>query len=176
MILHFLRWLFNVFYFKLHFNSTIYFFNGYHLYIDHFLEDLRDLSDVNKANVKFSLRNPSQPDDDVCYIVRGKPESLNSCNFKTLQNLFGHSWVDVKQQLHTFNKFRWFFFSMLVLNELFSLGKWLFESWVEKLLPHFITGRRMLTSCCGLVGQGAQPLCGGSTKHEDGGTRESDFS
>uniref|UniRef100_A0A8C1L432 PLAT domain-containing protein n=1 Tax=Cyprinus carpio TaxID=7962 RepID=A0A8C1L432_CYPCA len=56
-------------------------------------EDLRDLSDVNKANVKFSLRNPSQPDDDVCYIVRGKPETLSSCNFK---NLFGHSWVDGK--------------------------------------------------------------------------------
>uniref|UniRef100_A0A8C1L3X0 PLAT domain-containing protein n=1 Tax=Cyprinus carpio TaxID=7962 RepID=A0A8C1L3X0_CYPCA len=55
--------------------------------------DLRDLSDVNKANVKFSLRNPSQPDDDVCYIVRGKPETLSSCNFK---NLFGHSWVDGK--------------------------------------------------------------------------------
>uniref|UniRef100_A0A8C1L238 PLAT domain-containing protein n=1 Tax=Cyprinus carpio TaxID=7962 RepID=A0A8C1L238_CYPCA len=71
----------------------ILFLNGHHLYIDNFLEDLRDLSDVNKANVKFSLRNPSQPDDDVCYIVRGKPETLSSCNFK---NLFGHSWVDGK--------------------------------------------------------------------------------
>uniref|UniRef100_A0A8C1XHP7 Lipase domain-containing protein n=1 Tax=Cyprinus carpio TaxID=7962 RepID=A0A8C1XHP7_CYPCA len=68
----------------------ILFLNGHHLYIDNFLEDLRDLSDVNKANVKFSLRNPSQPDDDVCYIVRGKPETLSSCNFK---NLFCHSWV-----------------------------------------------------------------------------------
>uniref|UniRef100_A0A8C1XG39 PLAT domain-containing protein n=1 Tax=Cyprinus carpio TaxID=7962 RepID=A0A8C1XG39_CYPCA len=58
--------------------------------LNNFLEDLRDLSDVNKANVKFSLRNPSQPDDDVCYIVRGKPETLSSCNFK---NLFCHSWV-----------------------------------------------------------------------------------
>uniref|UniRef100_A0A8C1XFR1 Lipase domain-containing protein n=1 Tax=Cyprinus carpio TaxID=7962 RepID=A0A8C1XFR1_CYPCA len=43
------------------------------------------------ASIKgFSLRNPSQPDDDVCYIVRGKPETLSSCNFK---NLFCHSWV-----------------------------------------------------------------------------------
>ncbi len=94
-----------------------YFFNGYRLYIDHFLEDLRDQSDVNKANVKFSLRNPSQPDDDVCYIVRGKPESLNSCNFKNTSKTFLviHGWT-VKQQLHTFNQFRWFFFSMLVLN------------------------------------------------------------
>uniref|UniRef100_A0A8C1L323 Lipase domain-containing protein n=1 Tax=Cyprinus carpio TaxID=7962 RepID=A0A8C1L323_CYPCA len=75
------------------FQYYILFLNGHHLYIDNFLEDLRDLSDVNKANVKFSLRNPSQPDDDVCYIVRGKPETLSSCNFK---NLFGHSWVDGK--------------------------------------------------------------------------------
>uniref|UniRef100_A0A8C1XCM5 Lipase domain-containing protein n=1 Tax=Cyprinus carpio TaxID=7962 RepID=A0A8C1XCM5_CYPCA len=72
------------------FQYYILFLNGHHLYIDNFLEDLRDLSDVNKANVKFSLRNPSQPDDDVCYIVRGKPETLSSCNFK---NLFCHSWV-----------------------------------------------------------------------------------
>uniref|UniRef100_A0A8C2CQP7 PLAT domain-containing protein n=1 Tax=Cyprinus carpio TaxID=7962 RepID=A0A8C2CQP7_CYPCA len=87
----------------------ILFLNGHHLYIDHFLEDLRDLSDVNKANVKFSLRNPSQPDDDVCYIVRGKPETLSSCNFKNTSKTF------------------------LVIH---GCGKvsGLFESWVEKLV------------------------------------------
>uniref|UniRef100_A0A8C2CMN0 PLAT domain-containing protein n=1 Tax=Cyprinus carpio TaxID=7962 RepID=A0A8C2CMN0_CYPCA len=73
------------------------------------MEDLRDLSDVNKANVKFSLRNPSQPDDDVCYIVRGKPETLSSCNFKNTSKTF------------------------LVIH---GCGKvsGLFESWVEKLV------------------------------------------
>ncbi|XP_016311900.1 lipoprotein lipase-like isoform X2 [Sinocyclocheilus anshuiensis] len=75
---------------------------------DNFLEDLRDLSDVNKANVKFSLRNPSQPDDDVCYIVRGKPETLNSCNFKNTSKTF------------------------LVIHGWTVSG--LFESWVEKLV------------------------------------------
>uniref|UniRef100_A0A8C1XFY7 PLAT domain-containing protein n=1 Tax=Cyprinus carpio TaxID=7962 RepID=A0A8C1XFY7_CYPCA len=86
---HILNLIFIVPYFILHYYYIL-FLNGHHLYIDNFLEDLRDLSDVNKANVKFSLRNPSQPDDDVCYIVRGKPETLSSCNFK---NLFCHSWV-----------------------------------------------------------------------------------
>uniref|UniRef100_A0A671STV4 PLAT domain-containing protein n=1 Tax=Sinocyclocheilus anshuiensis TaxID=1608454 RepID=A0A671STV4_9TELE len=74
-----------------------YFLNGHHLYIDNFLEDLRDLSDVNKANVEFSLRNPSQPDDDVCYIVCGKPETLSSCNFKNTSKPFCglfESWVE----------------------------------------------------------------------------------
>uniref|UniRef100_A0A671SUR8 triacylglycerol lipase n=1 Tax=Sinocyclocheilus anshuiensis TaxID=1608454 RepID=A0A671SUR8_9TELE len=83
-----------------------YFLNGHHLYIDNFLEDLRDLSDVNKANVEFSLRNPSQPDDDVCYIVCGKPETLSSCNFKNTSKPF------------------WSFMG----------GRGLFESWVEKLV------------------------------------------
>ncbi|XP_016101920.1 lipoprotein lipase-like isoform X2 [Sinocyclocheilus grahami] len=75
---------------------------------DNFLEDLRDLSDVNKASVRFSLRNPSQPDDDVCYIVRGKPETLNSCNFKNTSKTF------------------------LVIHGWTVSG--LFESWVEKLV------------------------------------------
>ncbi|XP_050950891.1 lipoprotein lipase isoform X1 [Labeo rohita] len=75
---------------------------------DNFLEDLRDLSDINKANVKFSLRNPSQPDDDVCYIVRGKPETLNICDFKNTSKTF------------------------LVIHGWTVSG--LFESWVEKLV------------------------------------------
>ncbi|XP_056303311.1 lipoprotein lipase [Danio aesculapii] len=75
---------------------------------DHFLDDLRDLSDVKKLNVKFSLRNPSQPDDDVCYIVRGKAETLSSCNFN-----------------HTSKTF-------LVIHGWTVSG--LFESWVEKLV------------------------------------------
>ncbi|XP_073792880.1 lipoprotein lipase isoform X3 [Danio rerio] len=75
---------------------------------DHFLEDLRDLSDVKKLNVKFSLRNPSQPDDDVCYIVRGKAETLSSCNFN-----------------HTSK-------TILVIHGWTVSG--LFESWVEKLV------------------------------------------
>uniref|UniRef100_A0A8C2CYR6 PLAT domain-containing protein n=1 Tax=Cyprinus carpio TaxID=7962 RepID=A0A8C2CYR6_CYPCA len=89
----------------------ILFLNGHHLYIDHFLEDLRDLSDVNKANVKFSLRNPSQPDDDVCYIVRGKPETLSSCNFKNTSKTF--------LVIHGCGK---------------ATVSGLFESWVEKLV------------------------------------------
>uniref|UniRef100_A0A672QJD2 triacylglycerol lipase n=1 Tax=Sinocyclocheilus grahami TaxID=75366 RepID=A0A672QJD2_SINGR len=84
------------------------FLNGHHLYIDNFLEDLRNLSDVSKANVKFSLRNPSQPDDDVCYIVCGKPETLSSCNFKNTSKTF------------------------LVIHGWTVSG--LFESWVEKLV------------------------------------------
>uniref|UniRef100_A0A671SU65 Lipase domain-containing protein n=1 Tax=Sinocyclocheilus anshuiensis TaxID=1608454 RepID=A0A671SU65_9TELE len=49
------------------------------------------------ANVEFSLRNPSQPDDDVCYIVCGKPETLSSCNFKNTSKPFCglfESWVE----------------------------------------------------------------------------------
>ncbi|XP_065100834.1 lipoprotein lipase isoform X2 [Paramisgurnus dabryanus] len=72
---------------------------------DNFLEDLRN---VNRANVKFSLRNPSQPDDDVCYIVRGKPETIGSCQFNSTSKTF------------------------LVIHGWTVIG--LFESWVEKLV------------------------------------------
>ncbi|XP_051551024.1 lipoprotein lipase [Myxocyprinus asiaticus] len=75
---------------------------------DNFLVDLKDVSDVNRANVKFSLRNPSQPDDDVCYIVHGKPQTLINCNFNSTSKTF------------------------LVIHGWTVIG--LFESWVEKLV------------------------------------------
>ncbi|XP_057181039.1 lipoprotein lipase [Triplophysa rosa] len=75
---------------------------------DNFLEDLQNTADVNCANVKFSLRNPFQPDNDVCYIVRGKPETLSSCEFNNTSKTF------------------------LVIHGWTVIG--LFESWVEKLV------------------------------------------
>ncbi|XP_012683807.1 lipoprotein lipase [Clupea harengus] len=65
---------------------------------DNFLDPLKDLftlKDATGPQVKFSLRKPNQPDDDVCYIVPGKPESLSGCTFNSTSKTFLviHGWT-----------------------------------------------------------------------------------
>ncbi|KAG7230797.1 hypothetical protein INR49_019611 [Caranx melampygus] len=63
------------------------------------LEPLSDLfdhkDDRNQTFAKFSLRKPSDPDDDLCYIVPGKPDSLATCNFNSTSKTFLviHGWT-----------------------------------------------------------------------------------
>ncbi|KAF3834812.1 hypothetical protein F7725_027370, partial [Dissostichus mawsoni] len=77
-----------------------------------FLDPLKDLfsqnDDSNQTVTKFSLRKPSVPDDDLCYIVPGKPESLAACSFDSTSKTF------------------------LVIHGWTLSG--MFESWVEKLV------------------------------------------
>ncbi|KAK5870225.1 hypothetical protein PBY51_024878 [Eleginops maclovinus] len=77
-----------------------------------FLDPLKDLfdqnDDSNQTVTKFSLRKPTVPDDDLCYIVPGKPESLAACSFNSTSKTF------------------------LVIHGWTLSG--MFESWVEKLV------------------------------------------
>ncbi|XP_030639366.1 lipoprotein lipase [Chanos chanos] len=78
---------------------------------DNFLEPLNDLfhrKDANKTYAKFSLRKPSQPEEDVCYIVPNEPDSLSNCAFNSTAKTF------------------------LVIHGWTVIG--LFESWVAKLV------------------------------------------
>ncbi|KAG8003659.1 Lipoprotein lipase [Nibea albiflora] len=64
-----------------------------------FLDPLKDLLDpkdaANQTVAKFSLRKPSHPDDDLCYIVPGKPDSLAACTFNSTSKTFLviHGWT-----------------------------------------------------------------------------------
>lgn len=64
-----------------------------------FLDPLKDLfdhkDDSNQTVAKFSLRKPSHPDDDLCYIVPGKPDSLAACTFNSTSKTFLviHGWT-----------------------------------------------------------------------------------
>ena len=64
-----------------------------------FLDPLKDLiehkDDANQTVAKFSLRKPSHPDDDLCYIVPGKPDSLAACTFNSSSKTFLviHGWT-----------------------------------------------------------------------------------
>ncbi|XP_064187698.1 lipoprotein lipase [Anguilla rostrata] len=65
---------------------------------DNFLEPIKGLfnkKDGSSAYAKFSLRKPSDPDEDVCYIVPGSPESLSDCQFNTTSKTFLviHGWT-----------------------------------------------------------------------------------
>ncbi|KAM9357748.1 lipoprotein lipase [Symphorus nematophorus] len=64
-----------------------------------FLDPLKDLfdqkDDGNQSVAKFSLRKPSHPDDDLCYIIPGKPDSLTACTFNSTSKTFLviHGWT-----------------------------------------------------------------------------------
>lgn len=64
-----------------------------------FLDPLKDLfnhqDESHVAYARFSLRKPSQPDDDLCYIVPGKPETLAACSFNSTTKTFLviHGWT-----------------------------------------------------------------------------------
>ncbi|KAF7703084.1 lipoprotein lipase [Silurus meridionalis] len=65
---------------------------------DNFLKPLDSLiisREVGEAHSKFSLRKPTLPDDDICYIVTGKPETLHYCNFNSTAKTFLviHGWT-----------------------------------------------------------------------------------
>ncbi|KAM6938227.1 lipoprotein lipase [Lycodopsis pacificus] len=66
---------------------------------DNFLDPLKDLfghkDGRNQTVAKFSLRKPSHPDDDLCYIVPGKPDSLAACTFNSTSKTFLviHGWT-----------------------------------------------------------------------------------
>ncbi|XP_063057218.1 lipoprotein lipase [Engraulis encrasicolus] len=65
---------------------------------ENFLEPLSDLFSVKDASgpqVRFSLRKPNEPDDDTCYLVPGKPESLSECTFNSTAKTFLviHGWT-----------------------------------------------------------------------------------
>ncbi|KAM8874745.1 lipoprotein lipase isoform 2-T2 [Spinachia spinachia] len=53
----------------------------------------KDAGDQTVA--KFSLREPSRPDDDLCYIVPGEPDSLAACAFNGTSKTFLviHGWT-----------------------------------------------------------------------------------
>lgn len=65
-----------------------------------FLDPLKDLfeqgeEEHNATIARFSLRKPSQPEDDLCYLVRGQPESLAACTFNSTSKTFLviHGWT-----------------------------------------------------------------------------------
>uniref|UniRef100_A0A3B4AR93 triacylglycerol lipase n=1 Tax=Periophthalmus magnuspinnatus TaxID=409849 RepID=A0A3B4AR93_9GOBI len=64
-----------------------------------FLDPVKDLfehrEDPNGSLVRFSLRKPSHPDDDLCFISPGKAESLSACAFNSSTKTFLviHGWT-----------------------------------------------------------------------------------
>nr|XP_004555011.1 lipoprotein lipase [Maylandia zebra] len=52
-------------------------------------------AESNATVAKFSLRKPSHPDDDLCYIIPGKPDSLATCTFNGTSKTFLiiHGWT-----------------------------------------------------------------------------------
>ncbi|XP_030630539.1 lipoprotein lipase [Chanos chanos] len=54
-------------------------------------ETVVDYSDVES---KFSVRTAEEPDEDVCYLIPGKPETIAQCNFNTEGQTFLiiHGW------------------------------------------------------------------------------------
>uniref|UniRef100_A0A3P9MBU8 triacylglycerol lipase n=1 Tax=Oryzias latipes TaxID=8090 RepID=A0A3P9MBU8_ORYLA len=64
-----------------------------------FLDPLNDLfepeDDKNSTITRFSLRKPSHPDDDLCFIIPGQPESLTACTFNRTSKTFLliHGWT-----------------------------------------------------------------------------------
>ena len=68
--------------------------------LGNFLDPLKDLFEPrelesNATAVRFSLRKPSMPEDDLCYLTPGKPESLAACSFNSTSKTFLviHGWT-----------------------------------------------------------------------------------
>lgn len=57
--------------------------------------DHSNKDEANQTFTKFSLRKPSRPDDDLCYIVPGRPDSLAACTFNSSSKTFLviHGWT-----------------------------------------------------------------------------------
>ncbi|KAK2835570.1 hypothetical protein Q5P01_016054 [Channa striata] len=54
-----------------------------------------DKDDSHQPVAKFSLRSPSHPEDDLCYVVPGRPDSLAACTFNSTSKTFVviHGWT-----------------------------------------------------------------------------------
>ncbi|CAB1314065.1 unnamed protein product [Coregonus sp. 'balchen'] len=80
--------------------------------LDNLMDNFKDLFQNNDATphayTKFSLRKPLMPEDDICYIIPGNPESLKEWTFNSTSKTF------------------------LVIHGWTVFG--LFESWVAKLV------------------------------------------
>lgn len=63
--------------------------------IDQLLNTTEWLTDFTDIVSKFSLRTADTPDDDMCYIVPGRPETIKECNFnpETQTFLVIHGWT-----------------------------------------------------------------------------------
>ncbi|XP_041695627.1 lipoprotein lipase [Coregonus clupeaformis] len=67
--------------------------------LDNFMDNLKDLIQNKEptphAHAKFSLRKPLMPEDDICYIIPGNPESLKECTFNSTSKTFLviHGWT-----------------------------------------------------------------------------------
>ncbi|XP_061539162.1 lipoprotein lipase isoform X2 [Phycodurus eques] len=65
-----------------------------------FLHPIKDLfdqkHDANHTVARFSLRRPSRPEDDLCYILPGRAESLAACAFNGTAKTFLiiHGWTE----------------------------------------------------------------------------------
>ncbi|XP_027015120.2 lipoprotein lipase isoform X2 [Tachysurus fulvidraco] len=67
-------------------------------FTDNVLEPFRSLflqREPSKAHSRFSLRKPTLPDEDICYIVPGKSDTLHNCNFNNTAKTFLviHGWT-----------------------------------------------------------------------------------
>lgn len=51
--------------------------------------------DFSNIESKFSLRSANVPDEDLCYIVPGEPETISACGFNTETQTFIviHGWT-----------------------------------------------------------------------------------
>ncbi|XP_077390279.1 lipoprotein lipase [Festucalex cinctus] len=64
-----------------------------------FLDPIKDLfeqkHDANQTVARFSLRRPSHPEDDLCYILPGRADSLVACAFNSTAKTFLiiHGWT-----------------------------------------------------------------------------------
>ncbi|XP_063322699.1 lipoprotein lipase [Pelmatolapia mariae] len=63
--------------------------------IDQLLNTTEWLTDYTDIVSKFSLRTADTPDDDMCYIVPGRPETIKECNFnpETQTFIVIHGWT-----------------------------------------------------------------------------------
>uniref|UniRef100_A0A8C6Q5U1 Lipoprotein lipase n=1 Tax=Nothobranchius furzeri TaxID=105023 RepID=A0A8C6Q5U1_NOTFU len=79
-------------------------------------EWLTDFSDIVS---KFSLRTAELPEDDICYLVPGRPETIKECEFnaETQTFIMIHGWT-VQQTKHTLFDV----WDMKLLNRFFVLG------------------------------------------------------
>lgn len=60
--------------------------------MDNSTEWMMDFSDVES---KFSFRTSEEPEDDLCYIVPGQPQTIKECNFnmETQTFIVIHGWT-----------------------------------------------------------------------------------
>lgn len=65
------------------------------------------LTDYNDIVSKFSLRTADIPDDDMCYIEAGRPETIEECEFNSETQTFIiiHGWTVSRRAILLLNFF-----------------------------------------------------------------------